>query len=358
MTDVHESVSTYYGETVQKTDDLDYAACCVSDYDEGLTANLTDEVLERRYGCGSPLPDGLAGRTVLDLGCGAGADCFMAAQLAGPEGRVIGLDMTDEQLAVARRNIDPHMDNFGFDEPTTEFIEGRIEEIPLEEESVDVVISNCVINLSPDKQSVFAEIWRVLEPGGEFYISDIVADRRVPERLQRDEKLWSECLTGALYTEDLRRVEARAGFADTRVVDARKTGDTIEGIHFTSQVRRGFKLDLEDRCEDYGQVAVYRGTLPGHSRSWALDEGHYFPAGEPVRVCKNTADMLTESRFAAHFQVSEPLSHLGLFEECANVPEEFEQRPQTTEPTPPSSVSLDSESTSADNADSSSGGCC
>jgi SAM-dependent methyltransferase len=282
----------------------------------------------------------------------------MAAQLAGPNGRIIGLDMTDEQLAIARRNIEPHMDNFGFEEPTTEFIEGRIEEIPLDDESVDVVISNCVINLSPDKQAVFAEIWRVLKPGGEFYISDIVADRRVPDRLQQDEKLWSECLTGALYTEDLRRVEARAGFADTRVVDARQTGDTIEGIHFTSQVRRGFKLDLEDRCEDYGQVAVYRGTLPGRADSWALDEGHHFPAGEPVRICKNTADMLTESRFSDHFRVSEPLGHLGLFEECGNVSTADEQAPATAETGPPSSVSLDSESTSADNADSSSGGCC
>lgn len=314
MTDVHSAVSEFYGKTVQKTDDLEYAACCVADYDARLLEKLTDEVLDKRYGCGSPLPEAMAGKTVLDLGCGAGADVFMAAQLVGPEGRVIGLDMTDEQLDVARRNIDPHMERFGFGEPNVEFIHGQIEDIPLDDDSVDVVISNCVINLSPDKAAVYDEIWRVLRRGGEFYVSDVVADRRVPDHLKEDPELWGECLSGALYERDLEYVEAAAGFADTRVVTSGFTGDVIEGIRFKSQVRRGFKLDLEPECEDYGQVAVYRGTLPGCESAFDLDNGHHFPAGTPVRVCGNSADMLTESRFAAHFDVSERLRHLGSFD--------------------------------------------
>ena len=316
MQDIKETVSNFYGETVQKTEDLEYAACCIDDYDAALVENLTDEVRERRYGCGSPLPDLLAGQTVVDLGSGAGADCFMAAQLVGRDGRVIGIDMTDEQLEVARRNIEPHMSRFGFEQPNVEFEKGLIEDVPLPDDSADVVISNCVINLSDDKESVFAEIRRILREGGEFFISDIVADRRVPDHLKEDEQLWSECLSGAAYAEDLRRMMHSAGFRDVRTVESSPTGDVIEGIKFRSVILRGFNLDLEDRCEDYGQVAVYRGTVPGADEGFTFDDHHYFPAGEAVRVCRNTAVMLSESRLRDHFRVSEPLEHLGLFD-CA-----------------------------------------
>lgn len=317
MEDVKAAVSNYYGKQILKTQDLAYDACCVAEYDDKLTANLTEEVLEKRYGCGSPIPDALQGTTVLDLGCGAGADCYMAAQLVGEGGLVIGVDMTDEQLEVAKRNIAPHMDRFGFSKPNVEFRKGFIEEIPAEDDSVDVVISNCVINLSQNKQKVFDEIWRVLKPGGEFYIADIVADRRVPDRLQADTTLWSECLTGAAYSHDLRRIMAKSGFEDVRTVSSRWTNDIVEGIRFASRTMRGFKLPLEDRCEDYGQVAVYRGTLDGPT--FTLDDHHVFEAGVAMRVCKNTADMLSASRLAAHFEVSSPMSHLGVFD-CEPAP--------------------------------------
>lgn len=330
MQDLKKAVSDYYGKTVQKTEDLAYDACCTTDYDPKLTARLTDEVLDRRYGCGSPVPELLEGRTVVDLGCGAGADCFIAAQLVGPNGRVIGVDMTDEQLEVARRNVSPHMDSFGFVEPNVEFRKGFIEDIPVEDDSADVVISNCVINLSDDKQRVFEEIYRVLKPGGEFYIADIVADRRVPGHLQDDELLWNECLTGAAYAEDLRRMMARAGFADVRVVKSRRLSDVIEGIRFDSRTLRGFKVELEDRCEDFGQVAVYRGTIEGHERRFALDFGHDFTAGEAMRVCKNTADIIGASRFSAHFDVSAPLRHMGIFD-CSPSATQQEEEPNVAQ---------------------------
>ena len=316
MEDIKKAVSVYYGAQVQKTADLAYDACCTTDYDPALLANLTDEVLDKRYGCGSPLPPALAGVTVLDLGSGAGADCFIAAQLVGEGGRVIGVDMTDEQLAVAERNIAPHMDKFGYQKANVEFRKGFIEQIPAEDESVDVVISNCVINLSNDKPKVFEEIWRVLKPGGELYVADIVADRRVPDHLAADTVLWSECLTGAVYVEDLRRMMVKVGFADCRTVSSRGLSDVIEGVRFASRTMRAFKMPLEDRCEDYGQVAVYRGTIEGHDKSFTLDDHHVFVAGSAMRVCKNTADMLSESRYAAHFMVSRPLAHLGEFD-CA-----------------------------------------
>lgn len=316
MSDIRDNVSEFYGETVQQTEDLDFGACCVADYDPELSARLTDEVLEKRYGCGSPLPELLEGRTVVDLGSGAGVDCFIASQLVGADGRVVGIDMTDEQLEIARRNIDPHMERFGYEEPNVEFRHGLIEDVPVDDDVADVVISNCVINLSDDKESVFDEIRRILKPGGEFYISDIVADRRVPSHIREDEKLWGECLAGAAYREDLRRIMERAGFPDVRTVQSTGPTDVVEGVRFYSDVLRGFAVDLEDRCEDYGQVAVYRGTIPDNEKTYELDENHRFVAGDAMRVCQNTARMLTDTRLAEHFRVSEPLEHLGPFD-CA-----------------------------------------
>ncbi len=314
MSQTSEFVSEFYGKEVQKTEDLIFDACCVADYDLSLLGPITDEVKSKRYGCGSPIPAMLSGCTVLDLGCGAGIDVFIAAQLVGPQGKVIGVDMTDEQLEVARRNVDPIMANIGFKNSNVEFVKGRIEEIPVESGTVDVVISNCVINLSEHKEKVFKEIWRVLKPGGEFYIADIIADRRIPARLASDKRLYSECLTGAAYSGDLTRTMRRAGFEDVRTVSSRLLNDTIEGIRFTSATLRGFKIDLEDQCEDYGQVAVYKGTMADHKDSFLLDLGHPFKAGEPVRVCKNTADMIQQSRFAPHFAVSPEMFHMGIFD--------------------------------------------
>lgn len=320
---LQQAIARYYGETLEGSDDLEYDACRVTGYDPALLERLTDEVVETRYGCGSPIPKLLEGMTVLDLGCGSGADCFIAAQLVGEEGRVIGVDMTEGQIEIARRNIAPHMENFGYAESNVEFHQSRIEDLPLEDDSVDLVISNCVVNLTTDKQAVFDEIWRVLRPGGEFSISDIVADRRLPAHLREDTELWSECLGGALYRGDLRRVTQNAGFADIRTVSSRQTADVIEGVRFYSDVFRGFKVDLEDRCEDYGQVAMYRGTIPGAESAFRLDRGHDFEAGEAQRVCRNTARIITETRYGEHFDVSEPLQHLGEFD-CSS--------PQTSSP--------------------------
>jgi len=309
-----EAIAEFYGKTVQKTEDLKFDACCIAEYDLELLRPITTEVKEKRYGCGSPLPEAIEGGTILDLGCGAGIDVFMAAQIVGPSGKVIGVDMTPAQLEVAERNVAPIMANLGFTEPNVDFRQGRIEEIPAEDDSVDVVISNCVINLCVDKERVFREIYRILKPGGEFFIADIIADRRIPKRLAKDELLYSECLTGAAYGGDLRRTMQKAGFEDVRTVSSRRLDDVIEGIHFDSVGLRGFKLSLEDACEDYGQVAVYKGTITRRENEFVLDEGHRFVAGMPQRVCKNTADMLTATRYAPHFHVSEPIFHMGLFD--------------------------------------------
>ena len=262
--------------------------------------------------------------TVLDLGCGSGRDAYLLSQIVGEHGHVIGVDMTDEQLSVAHQYIDWHMDKFGYKKPNIEFKKGYIEDLQtagIADNSVDVVISNCVINLSANKEKVFREIYRVLKPGGELYFSDVFAGRRIPQELQTDKVLLGECLGGAMYTEDFRRMMTDIGIADIRITAKRElTLDDTEVyqkagmIDFYSMTVRAFKVDLEDVCEDYGHVAYYQGTLDEYPHSFILDDHHVFKTGMPVRVCGNTANMLLQTRFNKHFRVEGDFStHYGLF---------------------------------------------
>lgn len=218
-TDKHEEVSEYYGSTLEKSEDLKTNACCtVQAYPPRIQEALGmihDEVLGKYYGCGLTIPDGLEGKRVLDLGSGSGRDCYIASFLVGESGYVVGIDMTDEQLEVARRHIEYHTDRFGFTAPNVEFKKGLIEklgEAGLDDESFDTAISNCVINLCPDKPSALREIFRVLAPGGEFYFSDVYSDRPVPEHLVQDPVLYGECLGGALAEQDFICMAVETGF--------------------------------------------------------------------------------------------------------------------------------------------------
>ncbi|WP_045226361.1 methyltransferase domain-containing protein [Methyloterricola oryzae] len=330
----HEAVQEYYGKILSTQQDLKTSACCTGEslpQDlRSLLKELHPEVTEKFYGCGSPIPSCLDGMTVLDLGCGSGRDCFLLSRLVGEGGQVIGVDMTDEQLAVARRHVGYHTEKFGYARPNVRFLKGYIEDLGvlgIADASVDVVISNCVLNLSPDKERVFAEIWRVLKPGGELYFSDVFADRRVPPHLAGDPVLLGECLGGALYLEDFRRLMARIGCPDYRVVSSspialnnpdieRKAGM----IGFFSLTVRAFKLELEDRCEDYGQVAYYLGSIPGSPHAFQLDDHHLLQTGRPMPVCGNTADMLGKTRYTPHFRIAgDTAVHYGLFA-CGTAP--------------------------------------
>lgn len=175
-TDTHLDVRRYYGEVLQSSQDLKTGACCTAEamppHLRALMADLHPEVVDRFYGCGSPLPPALAGMTVLDLGCGTGRDAYLLSRLVGEHGQVIGVDMTPEQLEVARRHQDWHRARYGHAESNVRFVEGYIEDLAacgIADASIDVVVSNCVLNLAPDKAAVFAEIWRVLKPGGELF---------------------------------------------------------------------------------------------------------------------------------------------------------------------------------------------
>ncbi|OAI04358.1 methyltransferase domain-containing protein [Methylomonas methanica] len=325
--EISESVRHYYGQVLQSSDDLKTSACCSIDampsYLKALLAGLHPEVLERFYGCGSPLPPALKGKTVLDLGCGTGRDCYLLSKLVGPTGRVIGVDMTPEQLEVAVRHRDWHAERFGF--ANVEFLHGHIENLAtvgIADNSIDVVVSNCVINLSPEKPRVLSEIFRVLKPGGELYFSDVFADRRIPVELRQDPVLLGECLGGALYWEDFRRILQDLGCPDVRKVkqnpisiDDPEVFAKIGMVQFDSVTVRAFKMPLEDRCEDFGQVAVYLGTIDQQPHSFDLDDHHHFETGRPLRVCGNTADMLACSRYGDHFHVlGDKSRHFGLFD--------------------------------------------
>lgn len=324
-----EQVKEYYGKILTTRDDLKTSACCsieaLPPAHRRALAAIDDEILDKFYGCGSPLPPALEGCTLLDLGCGTGRDVYLAAQLAGPDGFVIGVDMTGEQLDVARRHCDSQMARFGYVKANVDFCQGYIEDLAscgIADNSVDVVISNCVINLSPDKEQVFSEIFRVLKPGGELYFSDVFTGRRMPENLQNDPVLYGECLGGALYIEDFRRMLRKIGCQDYRITSRRQIelhNPQVEAkagmIDFYSITVRAFKLDcLEDICEDYGQIATYLGTIPEHPHHFELDDHHTFITGKPMPVCGNSAAMLQNTRFGKHFRVTGDRSvHFGPF---------------------------------------------
>jgi ubiquinone/menaquinone biosynthesis C-methylase UbiE len=323
-----EQVQEYYGKVLESSKDLKTTACCTDDaiprYIKNILKDIHSEIMDKFYGCGSPIPLVLEGQTVLDLGCGTGRDVYLASALVGESGKVIGIDMTTEQLDVARKHVTYHQEKFGHSKSNVEFLQGYIEDLSaIPSGSVDVVISNCVINLSPDKPQVLKEVFRVLKPGGELYFSDVFSDRRVTESLRKDPILYGECLSGALYQEDFRREVQKLGCLDYRMVSKRKIDiqneeleERVGNISFYSITVRVFKLDsLEDLCEDYGQVATYKGTIKESAHQYILDDHHTFQAGKPELVCGNTASMLEETRLGKHFTiVGKRDTHYGLFD--------------------------------------------
>jgi SAM-dependent methyltransferase len=327
---MYDIVQDYYGRQLQSTSDLKTSACCdisaIPEWLKPLLSKIHPDVLSRYYGCGLVCPPLLKGCRVLDLGCGSGRDVYALAQLVGPTGSVVGVDMTDEQLAIAEKYRMHHAEVFGFD--NVQFMHGyieRLEDLKLESGSFDVIVSNCVVNLSPDKDAVMRGVHRLLKPGGEFFFSDVYADRRVPTTVRNDPVLYGECLGGALYWNDFIRLSHQHGFADPRLTTDRPLEITdpvlairAGNLRFYSATYRLFKIaELETACEDYGQAVIYKGTIPEHPDKYALDKHHDMETGRVFPVCGNTWRMLQDTRFAQHFEfIGNFDRHYGIFTGC------------------------------------------
>lgn len=330
--DHSKEVQEYYGKTLQHSTDLKTNACCtIPSYPAHIqeAINLiSDEVKDKYYGCGLTIPTELEGLSVLDLGSGSGRDSYVMSRLVGEGGLVTGVDMTPEQLKVARDNVKYHTEAFGYKEPNIRFLEGDIQELDqvgIDPESIDLAISNCVINLVNDKKKVLQAVYDALKVGGEIYFSDVYADRRIPTALVDDPVLYGECLSGALYWNDFLKIAKEVGFIDPRWMEIKEITvnndeleGRLEGYHFYSVTARLFKLPaLDPNCEDYGQAVEYLGSIPESPKEFPLDSGHLFKAGKIEPVCGNSYRMLAETRFAKHFRFYGSFeTHFGVYAGC------------------------------------------
>ena len=270
--------------------------CCPTDYQADDVSHIPADVLKISYGCGSPVSKASikVGETVMDLGSGGGIDCFIAAKTAGREGKIIGIDMTEEMLSRAEKNRKYVEKNLGYS--NIEFRKGLLEDIPVDPESVDIIISNCVINLSTKKHKVFEEIYRTLKNHGRFVISDIVSDREVPEDMRSDKKLWGECISGAVTQQNLIKAIKSSGFYGISL-EHDYVWKVVNGIKFSSITFRGWKFTKNKECIYKGQYAIYKGPFQNVSD----DDGHTYPAGEPVEICTDTAAKLTNPPYSRDF---------------------------------------------------------
>lgn len=308
--------------------------CCPVDYDQGLLQLLPNEIIEKDYGCGDPSCYVKKDDVVLDLGSGSGKICYMAAQLVGANGKVIGVDMNDDMLGLARKYQAEMSDKLG--SGRVEFVKGQIQDLALDlnamndylkenpvhnaednialrswqakqrtntplikDNSIDLVVSNCVLNLvtDNDKAQMIQEIFRVTKPGGRVAISDIISDEYVPDHLKQDPHLWSGCISGALQEHEFMQAFIQAGFvAVTYDKWENQPWQVVEGIEFRSATITAVKPTGTD-CIDKGHAVIYKGPF---SEVYD-DEGHVFFRGQRMAVCERIFKLLTQETYADNF---------------------------------------------------------
>ncbi|MBN9098175.1 MAG: methyltransferase domain-containing protein [Pseudonocardia sp.] len=334
--DQEQAVARRYSAGAQQ---VEAALCCPVDYDPRFLAAIPSQVLERDYGCGDPSRYVTADETVLDLGSGTGKICFIASQVVGPSGRVIGVDVNDDMLAVARAAAPAVAERVGHG--GVEFRKARIQDLAVDldtlqqwlaahpvndlaslaaleaeqrrlrvdeplvaDDSIDVVLSNCVLNLvaTEQKTALFAEIFRVLRRGGRAVISDIVASTEVPEQLRADPELWSGCISGALQEEAFLAAFERAGFHGIHLVTRGSAPwQVVEGIEFRAVTVVAYK-GKDGACRDHGQAVIY----PGPFKAVLDDDGHLLHRGVPSAVCAKTFQLYAQAPYVGLMQLLEP----------------------------------------------------
>lgn len=329
---IEQETKKYYGEILKKSSDLKTNACCTLEEIpicvKQKLKNINNNVLSTYYGCGLIIPDCLEKMNILDLGCGSGRDVYLLSQFVGQDGKVVGIDMTDNQLKIANDNLDCHMQKFGYKIPNVEFVKGNIEDLQNLnlDSNFDIIISNCVINLCKNKKKVLNDVFSLLKYGGEFYFSDVYSSQRIPDNLSQDPVLWGECLSGALYWNDFINIAKQCGFTDPRLVKSNKITiknkeleSKLGNIEFYSATYRLFKIPdkLESDCEDYGQAVIYKGTIKNNEHYWNLDGHHKIIKNKIFPVCGNTWNMLYCTRFKEHFEfIGNFDNHYGIFDGC------------------------------------------
>jgi len=319
--------------------------CCPVDYELEYLKVIPREVIECDYGCGDPSRYVREGETVLDLGSGTGKICFIAAQIVGPNGKVIGVDMTDEMLEVARRNAPTVAERIGF--ANVDFRKGRIQDLALDLElldrqlkenpitnaasflaadelaeelrckhpliasdSIDAVVSNCVLNLvePKSKRRLFEEIFRVLKKGGRAVISDIVSDEEVPEEMQSDPELWSGCISGALTEQEFLGAFENAGFYGIQILKCdRDPWRTVQGIEFRSVTIEAFK-GKQGECFERNQAVIYRGPF----KEVLDDDNHRMERGKRYAVCDKTYNLYKKPPYREQFEFVDPILEVPL----------------------------------------------
>ena len=274
--------------------------CCPTEYDSSELSHIPKEVLEISYGCGSPVGKaGLQeGQTMVDLGSGGGIDCFIAAKHVGETGRVYGIDMTEEMLNVARKNSNQVIKNLGYD--NIDFKLGFLESIPIDDASVDLVTSNCVINLSTKKNDVFKEIYRILKPGGHFLVSDIISEIKVPEEMQNNKELWGECVSGALTLQEFINYSRNNQFKGLRI-QKDYLWKKVEDIKFYSYTIEGFKICSNgNSLVDDSIFATYTGPFDS-----VVFQGTKFDLGDTIQIDRNTAEVMFSRSYSGQFIITD-----------------------------------------------------
>lgn len=317
------------------------ALCCApADYNEKYLEVIPDEIIQRDYGCGDPSRYVREGETVLDLGSGTGKICYIISQMVGSKGKVIGVDMNQEMLTLARSYQDEIGTSIGCH--NVKFHRGKIQDLRLDldkadfylkenpiqnandllryeeaveeqkqnrpliaDATVDLVVSNCVLNLvkDVDKKQLFAEIYRVLKKGGRVAISDIVSDEDVPDELKNDPELWSGCISGALREDELLQAFADVGFYGINIEHRdEKPWQTVNGIEFRALTITAFK-GKEGPCLERNQAVIYRGPW----KAVIDDDGHTLHRGERMAVCDKTFKIYSKEPYSNDIIPVEPL---------------------------------------------------